>query len=353
MNNKTAPLLLHSNNSLLYTSYIAFFLFISKDFISRRTFGVEKNPGYRFMKADLKKEDSRPCLKEAFKDILLVIVYNYPLYDSIPDLTALYKPAFPNLLFCGPPHNTAPLDILTVEIIHGYLGYECLGRAIRQHPGYKGYFYSNDDVIFKFWNFPDFDREKIWESRESEQLPSQRINESASSRWKWWKSAYGLKNCRRACEDVGKMNMEDENLKGVHLLNTLLKNSNGTLRCFKSRSDVLFIPQKHSKAFSILSNTFYKHKVFLEIAVPTINRLVEQNGNIGRLPGRYIHYKDERSGTDSRFFWHLYFTNDDYFFIHPFKLHGAKELDNKLHLVMFRHFLIKQVKELTNCARDA
>ena len=98
----------------------------------------------------LNKEDSRPCLKDAFKDILLVIVFNRPLYDSIPDLVALYKPAFPNLLFCGSPHNAAPPDILTLEIIGGYLGYECLGRAIRQHPGYKGYFYSNDDVILKF-----------------------------------------------------------------------------------------------------------------------------------------------------------------------------------------------------------
>ena len=163
---------------------------------------MEKHPGYHFINVDLpngssplNRKDSRPCLKEAFQDILLVIVYNYPLYDSIPDLVALYKPAFPNLLFCGPPHNTAPPDILTVEIIHGYLGYECLGRAIKQHPGYKGYFYSNDDVILKFWNFTDFDREKIWESREFlNHVSSTRVHQSTSLGWKWWNSTYGLKN---------------------------------------------------------------------------------------------------------------------------------------------------------------
>ena len=214
----------------LYTKYIAFFVLISEDLTSRRTFCVEENPGYRFINADLpngssqlNEKDSRPCLKEAFKDILLVIVYNNPLYDSIPDLIALYKPAFPNLLFCGPPHNTAPSDILTVEVNQGYLGYECLGRAIRQHPGYKGYFYSSDDVILKFWSFPDFDRERIWESRESEQLLSKGVNESAGFKWKWWKSIYGLKNCKKACEYVANMTIEKENLKGFHLLNTLLK----------------------------------------------------------------------------------------------------------------------------------
>ena len=322
---------------------------------------MEKHPGYRFINVDLpngssplNRKDSRPCLKEAFQDILLVIVYNYPLYDSIPDLVALYKPAFPNLLFCGPPHNTASPDILTVEIIQGYLGYECLGRAIRQHPGYKGYFYSNDDVILKFWNFSDFDREKIWESREFlNHVSSRGVHQSTGLGWKWWNSTYGLKNCRRACEDVANMTLQKENLNGVHLFNTPLKNSKGTLRCFRSRADVFYIPQKHAKAFSILSNVFYRREVFLEIAVPTINRLIEQNGNIGRLPGRYIRYLVEPGGTDSRFFWHLYFTKNEYLYIHPFKLHGAEELDNKLNLAMFRYFLIEQVKELTKCARDA
>ena len=318
---------------------------------------MEKLPGYRVINTNpangssqLNKKDSRPCLKDAFKDILLVIVFNYPLYDNIPDLVALYKPAFPNLLFCGPPHNTAPPDILTVEMIRGYLGYECLGLAIRQHPGYKGYFYSNDDVILKFWSFSDFDREKIWESGE---LFSLRVTETARLQWKWWNSNYGLKRCRRVCEDVANMTLEKANLNGVHLFNTLIKNSNGTLRCFRGRSDVLYIPQKHATAFSILSSMFYRQNVFLEIAVPTINRLVEQNENIGRLFGRYIQYGGEDPrGTDSRFFWHLYLTNDTYLFIHPFKLHGRDELDNRLNLVMFKLFFIEKVKELTNCTGD-
>ena len=272
---------------------------------------------------------------------MFVIVYNYPFYDSIPDLVALYKPAFPHLLFCGPPHNTASPDILTVDIIKGYLGYECLGRAIRQHPGYNGYFYISDDVILKYWNFADFDREKIWES--SPNVRSSPANGPASTPWNWWNSKYGLSTCRRALEDVSKL--RNEKLNGEQLLNTLVKNGKGTRLCFGSRSDVVYVPQKHAAAFSILSETFYKQKVFLEIAVPTIYRLLERNENIRRFPGLYINDPRVR---DSRLFWYLYFPHNEYWFMHPFKLHRPG-LDSKFNLVMMKFIFIDKIKALTNC----
>ena len=249
-------------------------------------------------------------------------------------------------MFCGPPDNTTRPGILTVDIIKGFLGYECLGRAIREHPGYEGYFYISDDVILKYWNLPEFDGEKIWESSS---LVSNPLNEAPRTNWYWWKTPYGLNNCRRACEDVAKMTLEEKKLNGTHLLNTLLNNSNGTLRCFGSRSDVLYIPQRHANAFSILSEAFYKHKVFLEIAVPTINRLLEQNDKIARLPGYYIPGRmgDPRV-SDSRFFWYLYFLHNEYCFIHPFKLH-REGLDSKFNLVMLKAIFIDKIRALTNC----
>ena len=287
------------------------------------------------------KGDSKPCLKNAFKDILLIIVFHYPMYDSIPILVDLYKPAFPNLLFCGPPDKTASSDILTVDIIQGYLGYECLGRAIRQHPGYKGYFYISDDVILKYWSLPDnFDWGKFWDSY----TPI-----TPSIPWSWWNSAYGLSNCRRALEDVKKMSLKKEKLNGEQLLNTLVKNGNGTQICFGARSDIIYIPQKHATAFSTLSETFYKQYVFLEIAVPTIHRLLEQNENIKRLPGYYIpgDVGDPRV-TDSRFFWYLYLSHNEYYFMHPFKLHRGG-IDGDFSLEMMKSFFIGKIKPLTNC----
>ena len=292
------------------------------------------------------KVASTPCLKDAFKDILLVIVYNYPFYNSIPQLTALYKPAFPHLIFCGPPHSTARRGILTVDIIKGYLGYECLGRAIQEHPGYKGYFYISDDVILNFWNFPDFEREEIWESSPTSTSPA---SGPASNPWYWWVSPYGLNNCRGALEDVTKMTLEETKLNGSLLINTLLQNSNGTLVCYGGRADVLYIPQRHATAFSILSETFYQQRVFLEIAVPTIYRLLERNENIFRPPGYYIpgNVSDPRV-TDSRFFWFYYFLHNEYYFLHPFKLH-REGIDSKFNAVLMKFIFIDKVKVLTDC----
>ena len=216
----------------------------------------------------LRTEGDDLCLKDAFNDLLIVVVYNYPFYYSIPHLSGLYRPSFPHLLFCGPPDNTT--GILTININRGILGYECLGRAIREHPGYRGYFYISDDVILNYWNFPDFDREKIWESSFS--FGSTPVYEPASTNWYWWISPYGLNNCRRACEDVANMNFGVKKLNVKYHLSTLFKNSNESLRCFSGRSDIFYIPRKHAKAFSILSETFYEQKVFLEIAVPTMIR---------------------------------------------------------------------------------
>ena len=287
------------------------------------------------------KEDSRRCLKDAFKDILLVIAFNYPMYDSIPILVSLYKPAFPNLLFCGPPDNTARSDILTVDIIQGILGYECLSRVIRQHPGYNGYFYISDDVILKYWSLPDnFDWGKFWDSY-TPIIPS--------IPWSWWNSAYGLSNCQRALEDVEKMSLKKEKLNGKQLLNNLVQNGNGTRICFAGRSDIIYVPQKHATAFSTLSETFYKQNVFLEITVPTIHRLLERSENIRRLPGYYIpgDVGDPRV-TDSRFFWHLYFSHSEYYFMHPFKLHRGG-IDSEFGLDMMKTFFMDKTKALTNC----
>ncbi|XP_068736848.1 uncharacterized protein [Montipora capricornis] len=295
------------------------------------------------------KEDNSSCLKDAFKEILLVIVYNYPFYDSIPYLSALYRPAFPHLLFCGPSHNTSRPGILTVDIFRGVLGYECLGKAMREHPGYRGYFYINDDVILNYWNFVDFDWEKIWESSSS--FGSTPVYEPANSNWYWWISPYGLNNCRRAYEDVANMNLGAKKLNVKYHVSMLSKNSNGSLRCFSGRSDILYIPRKHTRVFSILSETFYERKVFLEIAIPTMIRFLERNENIGRLPGYYIPGDVRRNDprvSDSRFFWFVYFPKKTLWFIHPFKLHGH-EMDSKFNLVMLKFILIEKVKLLTDC----
>lgn len=286
------------------------------------------------------------CLKHTFSKILLVIVYNYPHFDSIPLLTALYKPAFPHLLFCGPPSNSTH-RVLEVDILRGILGYECLGRAIRKHPEYQGYFYINDDVILNFWNLYSFDRNRIWESPFL--FGSTGLYEPTSpTKWYWWVSPYGLLNCRRAYEELANLNhqLQSKGFNIVNAITTLYHNGNGSLRCYSGRSDVLYIPARHAAGFSALSGKFYKHRVFLEIAIPTILRMLDGKENIGQMDGYYIP-GDVRKGdprvTDSRHFWSFYFLKSKLWFIHPFKLHHA-QLDNRFNKIMLRYFLTEKSK---------
>ena len=95
--------------------------------------------------------------------------------------------------------------------------------------------------------------------------------------------------------------------------------------------------------FAILSETFYKHIVFLEIVVPTVGRLLEQNEAIAlSLPGYYLpgRMADPRA-SDSRFFWYIYFPYNEYCFIHSFKLH-QQGFDSKFNLVMFKFIFIDE-----------
>lgn len=288
---------------------------------------------------------SLPCLRDAFKDILLVIVYNYPYYNSIKHFKDFYKPAFPNIVFCGPPDGKKS-HVITVDVFRGVLGYECLGKAIRQHPGYEGYFYINDDVILNYWNFYDFDKTSIWQSPNV--FYSTPMYGPITDKWYWWVSSFGQPNCRQAYEHLTNISY------GQTTLGYLKDNGNGSLRCFSGRSDVLYLPKQHAQTFSILSFIFYNHRVFLEIAVPTMLRIIEKQSHIKQLPGYYIPgdvRKQDKRVTDSRFFWFIYFTKKDHWFIHPFKLHQAK-LDSNFNFIMLRYFLIEKTKSLTTCQKN-
>jgi hypothetical protein len=77
---------------------------------------------------------SGECLRNYFEDILLIIVYHFPFYESIPLLKSFYKDAFKNILICGP-KSYFHHYVMVVDIAAGYYGYECAGEAIRRYRG--------------------------------------------------------------------------------------------------------------------------------------------------------------------------------------------------------------------------
>jgi hypothetical protein len=76
------------------------------------------------------------CLKNYFEDILLIIIYHFPFYDSISLLESFYNEAFTNIVICGPKSNSQQ-HIMVVDLHRGYYGYECVGEAIRRYENFE------------------------------------------------------------------------------------------------------------------------------------------------------------------------------------------------------------------------
>lgn len=307
------------------------------------------------------------CLRDEFSDIVLVIVYNYPFYSSIPALTALYKHAFPTIMFCGP-RKTKDYTVEALYINKGYFSYACMSRAMEKHPGYTGYLLINDDVLLNYWNFVGMDRDKIWEGPKGTILL---FNYTQPANWYWWNSTWGMKTCQKSYDEIrglGKSlknewlpTMIDDNHNDALNANAppwspiwdversielLKQNGNGTLNCYRGRSDIFYIPGKFSEAFQTLSYIFYKHRSFLEIAVPTMCRMLDKVENFKFIPGIYLPGKaGEPLVRKAEHFWKSYDENSA--FIHPLKLNY--ELDGILNLALLRNRMLKYSDSISKC----
>lgn len=292
------------------------------------------------------KQQGRNCFRDYFKDILLVIVYNHPLYDSIDKLRQFYEPVFPKIFFCGPKSiNETRNNLTQLDINRGIFGYKCLAEAIRQNHmsgGFNGYFYINDDVILNYWNLintTDFDKNFIWSS--NNQYGRVSLEEDVPKGWYWWVSPYGFNDCRNAVHEIAVLAQRYKMYRT--LLKQNLDNGNGIAHAHNGRSDIVYVPRKLALPFQELAKIFNKHLVFLEIAVPTILRFLAPENEIKTLKGYYIP-GDVRKGDprviDARYFWVTYLQNPKLWFIHPFKLHHRKDKNRELNLILMEHILI-------------
>ena len=280
------------------------------------------------------------CLNRRFKDILLIIVFNFPLYDHIPILQNLYNKAFPNMIFCGT-ETSGKYNIQKARLYKGYFGYECLTNAISKSSNYTGYLVASDDVLVNFWNFIDKDTSLIWEG------PGKPITIGTFSRpdhWYWWKSRWGLLNCVKSLNEIKKTGKYTNSPKMYE--NLVVNRIGNTTLCHRGRSDIYYLPRKHAKDFRTLAKIFRTYDVFIEIAIPTILRMLDSSSNFVRLAGIYL---PGRVGTEpvvnSKHLWDNYTPDHD--FIHPVKLHYGK--NSTSNILVLKHYIQKKIDNLVNC----
>ena len=288
-----------------------------------------------------------------------MIVFNHPHYSNIPHLSALYKNAFPTIMFCGSENSTGELTVEALNIHKGYFGYICMSHAIQKHPGYSGYLLTSDDLILNYWTLVGLNRDQIWEGPLGE-LQFRKVHRRHGE-WAWWRTPWGRGACQNSLNEIKTFSESNSDEKrSPEMLDNQLhpqsmvwninkaidiykKNHNSELSCSVRHADAFYIPGRFAAAYTKLSDIFYKHKTFLEIAVPTIFRMIDFQENFELMNGIYL----AREGTEETMTLHLWEVyNKTLAFVHPFKLNST------MNTLLLRKWIIEYSDSLTNCEKD-
>jgi hypothetical protein len=136
---------------------------------------------------------SKTC---CFSDILLVINFNTPGYARkvIPKLRKMYSPSFPKIVFYSQEYSLDVefCDETTMrrnysEHVNGAFSYLCLALAMEKYPGYEGYLFVQDDLVWNFWNTVNWDRNKTWTFNTSDVVD---IKGAIPTNWVWWRPSW-------------------------------------------------------------------------------------------------------------------------------------------------------------------
>ena len=195
-----------------------------------------------------------------FENILLIINFNHAHYESIPLLKKIYKPFFNNIIFYGPSKHP---EVVEFHHYKGYFSYLCIADAMEKYPNQSGYLFLMDDCILHPWFIRELDITKIWYSSIMFHLkekgnPINIMQGSSATTWVWWATQWGLKPTIKTFEEI------HDHYKHILEMNW------GKSTVVSAFSDLAYIPSKYQNNFIELAKIFGKHRVFLEIALPTI-----------------------------------------------------------------------------------
>ena len=216
------------------------------------------------------------------KDILLVIVFNYPkLVAHIPKLDYLYGRHFKHMLYCTSsmadfrelhanknPHN--PVSFVEVFVQNGYWGHNCMATAIRAGYQVTGYLQISDDVIMNAWNFHSLPREMPWfqKSMRVAHVDHKLVPDIwTSKRWQPWVDFYGYDASGKIFKRLQAMRTVPGKVgeKVSALMDTIYNVTNCDRCLIYEASDIFYVPVKLAEDYAFFCDIFSADKVFLEV----------------------------------------------------------------------------------------
>ena len=241
-----------------------------------------------------------------FDDVLLLVVFNKPHYEAIPFVETLYRPFFPNILYCGPiiidvnrypSVNNFTFSFISYGVtprghIAGAFNYKCMAMALQLDYAVQGYLATADDLFLVVHTLSELARKAVWF------WPNEwfRISEISKLRecklgvcdvvphWPWWRR-YKVATVDALIEIA---NRKNSSVVMRACYQRLLFENGAADRANGAFSDIYYIPSKLSQEFLEIVDVFLRHRVFLEIGVATTIRCLVAPTDVQPLLGDAI-----------------------------------------------------------------
>ena len=180
-----------------------------------------------------------------YNDILLIINYNYVFLTKLNDyMVKLYNEYFPDMVFMYPGEiKNNKTYVSCPESHNGYYSYICIKKVYELYPNKKGYLFLMDDDFLKVWELENFDFNIPW------------FYHFFVRNDKFYRKSY----------------KKAKTILDIHLdwKRRYIKFLGSGIVAY-AVSDIYYLPQQDIGNFCKMVEEFYKRKVFLETAVPTI-----------------------------------------------------------------------------------
>ena len=261
-----------------------------------------------------------------FNDILLVITFNNPHFDAIPYVETLYRPFFPNILYCGPGMIDLDRYAAVKKYKFSFLSYginpsgyvkgaftqKCMAMALQMgYDSINGYLTASDDVLMVLHTIAQLKKNALWF------VPHVQVGELNKDltectkgkcgvrgpgwhRLNWWQMY--KKSTTRTLAEIASRRNSSTVMNACY--QRLVRENGAAHRANGAFSDIYYIPSNYSQDFIELSELFLHHNVLVEIAVPTIVKCLIPSADVEHLRG------DERWGGDKMTPWKFIRSNN-------------------------------------------
>ncbi|ESO87876.1 hypothetical protein LOTGIDRAFT_62788, partial [Lottia gigantea] len=261
---------------------------------------------------------TKSLASKTYPNILLIIVFNFPIYDNIPYLQLMYGVKFSHIVYCGNSLEAYlksskklrfSVSFLEVDVHRGYFFEKCLSVAMKMNHKVKGYLLIGDDTLLNSWNIPSLPLDKLWFHQHELLLRDK------SSGWHWWNKEMGNTVFNKTWEYLLQQSLTDPSKEQIinSYMTRLEKATGSNLGLYHGASDIVYIPIRFKSQAIYLFDVFSKHKVFMEISIPSVVFGLDDKANIVNLAGQYLWYDGKREHVPELF-------RADQIFLHPVKL---------------------------------